>query len=126
MKTMNAILFGVGIWILGILAFTISSSISVLSDPELQGNLALAIALIPIVSLGSKLYFKKYKQANPFLVGLLFFATVFALDAMITVPVLMKPYGVSHADFFLAIPFWLIALEFYAIVIITKKLTIKS
>ena len=123
MKTMNAVFIGIGIWILGILAFLLSSSISLLNDPELQGNLALAIALIPIVALGTKLYFKKYKQANPFLVGLIFFTTVFALDALITVPVLMAPYQISHADFFLAIPFWLIAVEFYAIVIITKRLT---
>lgn len=122
MKTMNAIFVGIGIWILGILAFVFSSSVSILNDPELQGNLVLAIALIPIVFLGAKLYFKKYKNSNPFLVGLLFFATVFVLDALITVPVLMQPYGVSHTDFFLAVPFWLIAAEFYAIVIITKKL----
>lgn len=123
---MNAIFIGIGIWVLGILAFTLSSSISVLNDPELQGNLALSIALIPIVSLGSKVYFKKYSKANPFLIGLIFFAIAFVLDALITVPVLMKPYGVSHSDFFLSIPFWLIAVEFYAIVIITKKLTTKS
>ena len=123
---MNAILFGIGIWIAGIAAFLLSSSVSVLTDPELQGNLALAIALIPIVTIGTKLYFKRFPKANPFLVGLLFFATVFTLDALITVPFLMQPHGVSHADFFLTLPFWMIAVEFYAIVIITQKLTVKS
>lgn len=118
---MNAILIGIGIWTLGILTFLTSSFLSLLNDPELQGNLFLAIALIPIVTLGSKLYFKKYKKTNPFAIGGLFLITAFALDAFITVPVLMKPYGISHADFFLSLPFWLIAIEFYAIVVITGE-----
>lgn len=123
---MIAILCGIGIWILGIVSFVLSSSVSILTDPELQGNLALSIALIPIVSGGTKLYFKRFPKASPFLVGLIFFATVFALDALFTVPLLMQPHGIGHADFFLTIPFWLIAIELYAIVIITQKIISKS
>lgn len=119
---MTSILIGIGIWILGILAFMSSSFFSFVNDPELQGNLVLAIALIPIVAFGTYLYFKKYKESNPLTVGLIFFATVFALDALITVPVLMKPYGISHLEFFLSISFWLIGVEFVMISFITGKI----
>lgn len=126
MKTIQAILTGIGIWIFGILAFLLSSSISILNDPKMQGNLVLDLALIPIVTIGTKYYFKKYKNANPFQIGWIFFATVFALDALITVPFFMKPYGIHHIDFFLDAPFWFIAIEFYVIVVVTGKLITKT
>jgi len=126
MKTMNAIGIGIGIWILGVFTYVFFSMFPILDDPALQGDLTLAIAFIPIVGFGAQLYFKKYLNVNPFLIATVFFTIAFALDALITVPILLEPYNVSYSDFFLTIPFWLLMIELYAIVIVTKKVTVKS
>lgn len=123
MKTITAIFIGIGIWILAAVAFMSSAFLSIVDDPELQGNLVLALALIPIVSFGTNAYLRKYKNSNPLKVGLIFFATAFVLDALITVPIFMKGYGVSYTDFFLSISFWLIGVEFVTISFITGKIS---
>ena len=48
-------------------------------------------------------------QANIFL-----FLVAAVLDALITVPFLMAPYGGTHYSFFTAAGFWLIGIEFIA------------
>ena len=121
-----AIFIGIGIWILGVLTYVFFSIIPILDDPELQGDLSLAIAFIPIIGLGSKFYFKKYPKVHPLLLGTIFFSIAFTLDALITVPILLEPYDVSYADFFLTLPFWLLMIELYAIVFIAKKSLSKS
>jgi len=119
-------MIGIGIWILGIIAFSLSFLINVLDNLDLQSNIALSIALIPIVIFGTKFYYKKDAKANPFLVGLVLLATVIVLDALFTVPFIVMPSRVSYADFFLTPSFWLIALEFYGITVITGKTISKS
>ena len=121
MKIMTAIFIGIGIWILGVFTYIFSAFIPILDNIELQGDLSLAIAFIPIVGTGAKLYFKKYANTNAFLVGTIFFGVAFILDAFITVPFLLEPFDVSYTDFFLSIPFWLLMIELYTIVFITKK-----
>lgn len=126
MKTIRAIIIGIGIWITAIIAFIVSFSLPFTDNLELQSNIVLSIAIIPLVILGTKLYYKKYANANPFLVGLILFATVALLDALVTVPFFMMPNGLGYTDFFLSFSFWLIAAEFYTIAIITGKLTSQS
>lgn len=123
---MTAIFIGLGIWMLGVLTYIFSSFLPILDNLELQGDLTLAIAFIPIVGSGAKLYFKKYANTHPFLVGTIFFGIAFTLDALITVPFLLEPYDVSYTDFFLAIPFWLLMIELYTIVFVVKKFMYKS
>jgi hypothetical protein len=126
MKIMTAIIIGIGIWILGVFTYIFSSFLPILDNLELQGDLSLAIAFIPIVGGGAKLYFKKYANTNAILVGTIFFGIAFTLDALITVPFLLEPYDVTHSEFFLAIPFWLLMIELYAIVYLVKKFKSKS
>lgn len=126
MKIMTAIIIGIGIWILGVFTYIFSSFLPILDNLELQGDLSLAVAFIPIVGGGAKLYFNKYANTNAFLVGTIFFGIAFTLDALITVPFLLEPYDVTHSEFFLAIPFWLLMIELYAIVFLVKKFKSKS
>lgn len=123
MKITRAIIIAVGIWVLGVTAYSLSYDFPMLNDPDLQSNLVLAIVLIPLAILGSKLYYKKPSaDVKPFKVAVMMFLTLASLDALFTVPFLMKPVGLSYADFFLDYSFWLIALEFLAVSTITGNL----
>ena len=64
MKTITAIFIGIGIWFFAAVAFMSSAFLSILNDPELQANLLLALALIPIVTYGTSAYLKRYKNSN--------------------------------------------------------------
>ena len=126
MKTIRAIVIGSGIWILAIIAFTLSFYLPFTENLVLQSNIVLSVTIIPLVIMGTKLYYKKYTNANPFLVGLILFATVAVLDALITVPFFMKPNGLGYSEFFISQSFWMIAIEFYTVALITGKLLAKS
>lgn len=112
MKTIRAIFIAAGIWVLGVTAFSLSYYIPVLNDLDLQSNLVLAIVLIPLAIVGTKLYYKKPANVKPFMVAVIMFLTLGCLDALFTVPFLMKPIDLGYSDFFLDYSFWLIALEF--------------
>lgn len=126
MKIIRAIIIGTGIWIAAIIAFTLSFYLPFTDNLELQSNIVLSVVIIPLVILGTKLYYKKYAKANPFLVGLILFASVATLDAIITVPFFMMPNGLGYVDFFISASFWLIAIEFYAIAVIIGTLKHKN
>ena len=112
MKTIRAIFIGVMIWVLGVSIYTLSFSLTLMEDPEQQANLVLLISIFPLVWLGSKIYYKKDKTTHGFSLGLTFLLVSGILDALITVPVFMKPYGIDHYAFFTALEFWLVALVF--------------
>ncbi len=112
MKTVRAIFIGVMIWVLGVSIYTISFSLPLMEDPEQQANLVLLISIFPLVWLGSKMYYKQDKTTHGFLLGVTFLLVSGILDALITVPVFMKPYGIDHYAFFTTLEFWLIALVF--------------
>ena len=114
MKLLKTISIGIIIWILGVSIYTISFYIPILEDSELQANIFLSLGILPILWLGTKLYYRNKSNTKGYLLGLAFFLIATILDALITVPVLMAPYGGTHYSFFTAIGFWLIGLEYVA------------
>ena len=118
MKTMRAIITGIIIWILGVSAFIVSFYIPVLEDLELQSNLALALSIAPLAWLGAKNYYSKYPSTSGYYLGLIMVAVAIVLDALITVPFLVVPAGGSYVDFFGSSSFWLIALEYFLVVML--------
>ena len=118
MKTIRAILVGVVIWILAVSAYTISFYLPLLENAELQANLVLMLAVIPLVWFGAAFYYKREKTTHGFLVGFIFLLVSAFLDALVTVPVFMMPNGIDHYMFFTAPGFWLIAIVFVSIVVL--------
>lgn len=126
MKILRIVLVGALIWLLGVLSFTISFYIPVLKNVELQANLVLFIALVPIVWLGSSIYYRRKDTFSHGLrIGFAFFTIAALLDSMITVPMLIIPHGGSYYEFFMDIGFWLIGLEFVCITTLYWNIKIK-
>ncbi len=115
MKTIRALGIGVGIWGLGVAAFISSFFIPVMENPEEQANRVLFFAVMPLVWLGSQLYYKSGAKTKGVWVGLTFLGVAVLLDALITVPFLVIPNGGSHLEFFTDPGFWIIALLFLSI-----------
>ncbi len=125
MKIVRAISAGVLIWFLGVLSFSISFYVPVMENMEQQANLILFIAIVPIVWLGSSLYYGKGIYTHGLKTGITFFSIAAVLDALITVPLLVIPYGGSHYEFFTDIGFWLIGLEFVGTTVLYRYFKIK-
>ncbi|MEX0288764.1 MAG: DUF5367 family protein [Flavobacteriaceae bacterium] len=104
------------VWALGVSTFVASYFVPVLSDPDLQANWVLSLALIPSASLGAHIYYRKGHNTNGFVLGVSMFLVAILLDALITVPVLIMPYGGNHLSFFTDPGFWLIAVEYISVV----------
>ncbi|MCK8521547.1 DUF5367 domain-containing protein [Aquimarina sp. D1M17] len=118
MKIIRAILIGIGIWILGVSAYTLSYEFQILSDPEQQANTVLFTVIIPLVWLGSYTYYKKGHSTHGYFVGQVFLLVAAFLDATITVPLLIVPNGGSHYTFFTDIGFWCIAAELMGVAVL--------
>ncbi|MEQ8712215.1 MAG: DUF5367 family protein, partial [Cyclobacteriaceae bacterium] len=58
-------------------------------------------------------------------VGAIVLLTLILLDALITVPYLIIPYGGSYREFFSAISFWLIAVECLLIIYLYWRSNVK-
>lgn len=114
----NALLSGAITWTLAVTAFTASYFIPFLSDPDLQANLVLSIALIPSASIGAHLYYRKGYHTNGFILGATMFLMAMILDALITVPVFIIPFGGNHFTFFTDPGFWMIAVEYVGVVVL--------
>jgi hypothetical protein len=112
MKQFRILVIGIIIWIIGVSIYTLSFYIHILENPELQANIFLSLGILPVVWFGTKLYYRKKSSTNGYWLGFAFFLVAAVLDALITVPFLMAPYGGTHYSFFTAIGFWLIGLEF--------------
>ncbi len=122
MKTIRAIASGIIIWILGVTIFTLSYYAPLLNDLELQANIILSIALIPIVGIVSKSYFSIYTNTSGIKTGLIMLFTSIVLDATLTVPLLIIPNGGTYIEFFISIAFWLIVIEYLLIVVLSKRI----
>ena len=119
MKTINiksAIISAIIIWTLGVFAYVVSYLVPVMSDPDVQANWVLSIALIPIAAFGTHIYYRKEFQTNGILLGVFMFLMTIVLDACITVPVFMIPAGINHLAFFGDPGFWFIGLEYVCVV----------
>lgn len=115
MKLARTISIGILIWIVGVTLFASSYYVQLLQDADRQANIWLTIVIIPVVWLGAKLYYGKTIGTHGFWVGLFFFVISAILDALITVPFTILPYGGTYYEFFTDFGFWLIGMEFLAI-----------
>jgi len=119
MKDLNiksAIISASIVWTLAVIAFIASYSISLMSDPDLQANWILSLALIPSALIGAHIYYRKGHKTNGFVLGTSMFLIAMILDAIITVPFLIMPYGGNYITFFTDPGFWLIAVEYVSVV----------
>lgn len=112
MHIVKTLSIGVLIWIIGVSLYSLSFFIPILKDATLQANLILSLGILPVVWFGTKLYYRGKNKAKGYWVGLVFFLIAGSLDALITVPYLIIPDGGNYFDFFTAIGFWLIGIEF--------------
>ncbi len=118
MKTTRAIAIGIAIWGLGVASYSASFFVPIMENAEQQANIVLFLAVMPLVWLGSRFYYKKDASTHGHKVGLMFLMTAAALDALITVPLLIIPAGGSYVEFFTAIGFWIIAFEFILVTLL--------
>lgn len=125
MKIVRAVLIGVAIWFLGVSAFSLSFFIPLLKDAQLQANLVLFLAVIPLVWMGTKMYYLKGAETKGYWVGLIFFLVAALLDALLTVPYLVIPNGGSYLDFYTDPGFWCIGLLFIGIAALYRRLRAK-
>ncbi len=114
MKRTRTIGFGLLIWIIGVLLYMLSFYVPIIENEKLQANIWLSIIIIPVVWLGATLYYKNGVATHGLVAGLIFFGTSAILDALITVPFTVLPYGGTYADFFIDLGFWFIGIEFVA------------
>lgn len=115
---MRAILTGIGIWALAVSSYTLSFQFQILEDPEQQANMVLFITVMPLVWLGSFIYYKKERKTHGFLVGQVFLLVAAFLDAIITVPLFVVPHGGNHYTFFTDLGFWVIAFELVGVAVL--------
>ncbi len=125
MKSIKAIIIAIFIWIVGVSFYTLSFYLPILENVEFQANLTLAITMIPNVWMGMYLYYRWGSNMHGLKVGAIVLLTLILLDALITVPYLIIPYGGSYWEFFSAISFWLIAVECLMIIYLYWRLNIK-
>lgn len=113
----HAAVSAAAVYLIGILVFIGSFYVTIMEDPELQANLALMVAILPAAYFGAFLYYRRGHQTHGFVLGLALFASAIVLDAIITIPVFIMPYGGTHASFFGDPGFWLIGFEYVAAVV---------
>lgn len=116
MKLFRTISIGILIWVIGVSLYALSYYIELLDDAEQQANIWLSIVIIPVVWFGAKLYYGSSIHTHGLKVGLSFFIISAILDALITVPFTILPYGGTYYDFFIDFGFWFIGMEFIATV----------
>ena len=112
----SAIIAAVIVWVIGVFAYVASYFVPVLSDPDKQANWVLTLVLIPAAMLGAHIYYRKGHQTNGFVLGAVMFLVAMILDALITVPFFIMPYGGNFVSFFLDVGFWLLAIEYISVV----------
>ena len=125
MKSLNikhAIISSLVVYLIGITSYIVSYFIPLLDDNDLQANLVLMIAIIPAVLIGANLYYRRGYSTKGLLLGTVMFLGAMILDALITVPFFIIPYGGSYLSFFGDPGFWLIAIEYVAVITIVSKL----
>lgn len=119
-NTFLSIVCGALVWLLGVSFYLASFYVPIIEDPDKQANIVLVLVLVPSACLGTYLFYKKGKM-KPALLALTFVVVAALLDSLITVPVFIVPEGGSHASFFSDPMFYVIAVEFYFIVLYFGK-----
>ena len=70
MNYSRAIKTAVSVWIIGVLLFLLSSFLPLGNNPELQANLTLAIAFIPLGWFGARYYYQQGAQTPAYQLAL--------------------------------------------------------
>lgn len=104
------------VWLLGVSFYLGSYYLAILQNPELQANLVLALAIIPNACFGTYLFYKR-SEMSPLRLSMVFVAIAILLDALITVPVFIIPEGGTYLSFFGNVSFFLIAIEYFLVVV---------
>lgn len=112
----HAAISSIVVYIIGIIAYIGSFFVPIMEDPDYQANLVLMVAILPAAILGARLYYRRGHDTHGILLGVVMFLGAMILDAVITVPVFIIPLGGNHLTFFGDPGFWLIAVEYIAIV----------
>ena len=126
MKTFRAIFTGTIVWALGIGIFFLSYYVPVLDNPDLQANIALSLAIVLFAMLGARFYYLDENVHNGFALASIMVLTAIALDALITVPFIILHFGGTYTEFFTAASFWIIALEYFSLVVLYWFLKVRS
>lgn len=100
------------VWILGVSIYLLSYYFPILEDPELQANGLLLMGIIPSAWLGTYLFYRKGSMA-PSALALTFIIVAAVLDAIITVPQFIIPYGGTYSEFFGDPKFYVIVVVYY-------------
>ena len=80
--------------------------------------MVLFIVVMPLVWLGSYLYYQKGSKTHGYFVGQVFLLVAAFLDALITVPLFVIPNGGNHYTFFTDLGFWIIAFELLGVAVL--------
>jgi len=121
----RATLSAMMVWVLGVSAFVTSYFIPIMEDPDEQANWVLTLALIPATFLGAYFYFRKGQVTNGMVLGIYMFLVTIVLDACITVPVFIIPYGGDHLSFFGDPGFWIIGIEYICFITLFRTISLK-
>ena len=116
MNFKRVILSAIIVWAIGVSAFVSSYFVPVMEDLDQQANWVLSLVIIPAAFLGAHIYYRKGYLTNGFALGGAMFLVTMLLDAMITVPFFIMPYGGNHLTFFTDPGFWLLAVEYISVV----------
>ncbi|MEQ8576397.1 MAG: DUF5367 family protein [Fulvivirga sp.] len=120
MKNLNikrAIVSSIIVYVLLIPVFIGSFYVPIMNDPDLQANLALMMAMLPAAYFAAHIYYREGLKTNGLVLGGFMFLMAIILDAVITVPVFIIPLGGDHLSFFSDISFWLVGLEYIAVIV---------
>lgn len=124
MKTLRAVTITIGIWLLGVTVFTLSNLYAFMKDVELQSNLILGITILPLSWFGAHIYYLKDQVTSGLKLGSTMVLLTIALDALFTVPFFIIPEGGTYSSFFVDPGFWLLIVEYLAVVILYKRLNV--
>lgn len=124
MKVGRVVLSACLFWVSGVTFYVGSYFVPIMSNPELQANIVLYYVAPVLAPLAASFYFRDAENTSGVLVGTMMFAVAGSLDALITVPVFIIPYGGSYKTFYLDPGFWFIGLEVIATVLLVWIFTV--
>ena len=100
LNNIRAISVGALVWVFVFSTFTVLSYVPDMQDNMDKQALILAVLLIPFAMFGAFVYYKNGNQGHGLKVGIIMVTTAFALDALITVPLIEIPNGRGYLSFF--------------------------
>ena len=100
MNRFRAISVGALVWAFIFTAFAILSYVPGVKDYPDKQALIIAVLIVPFATFGASLYYKNGNKGHGLKVGLVMVVVAFALDALITVPLLEIPNGRGYRHFF--------------------------